>query len=92
MNLILDAGLEIGKCTLPPGYDPDAVGLRKGILRGLSIRGNGNQLRMSQEKVQSMAQPLKRYPSKHENRNSDPQYPWRSRLQQQAHMIPVLEI
>jgi hypothetical protein len=75
MYLILDAGLEIGKYTLHPGYDCDAVGLRKGILCGLSITGNGKKLRMSHERAQEIAQPLKCYSSNHESMNSDPQHP-----------------
>lgn len=47
MYLGLDAGPEIGKHILHPSHDCDAVELRKGILCGLSNRGNENQLRMS---------------------------------------------
>lgn len=51
MYLSLDAGPEIGKCTLHPGCGCDAVELRKGVLCGRSNRGNANQLRMSHARV-----------------------------------------
>lgn len=54
MYLSLDAGPEIGKCTLHPGCGCDAVELRKGVLCGRSNRGNANQLRMSHARVKEV--------------------------------------